>query len=52
MRLGSEGQVLWHVTMTPDGVIAGPDDAMEWAFEYPEPSPVAEDTMDSPGRKS
>ncbi len=27
------GKVLWHVTMSLDGFIAGPDDAMEWAFE-------------------
>jgi len=29
-------QVVWHVTMSLDGFITGPDDAMEWAFEYPE----------------
>jgi dihydrofolate reductase len=26
--------VAWHVTMSLDGFIAGPDDAMEWVFEY------------------
>ncbi len=26
-------KVLWHVTMSLDGFIAGPNDAMEWAFE-------------------
>jgi dihydrofolate reductase len=26
-------RVLWHVTMSLDGVIAGPDDAMDWVFE-------------------
>jgi dihydrofolate reductase len=25
--------VLWHTQMSLDGFIAGPDDAMEWAFE-------------------
>jgi hypothetical protein len=24
------GVVLWHITMSLDGFIAGPDDAMEW----------------------
>ena len=26
-------KVLWHITMSLDGFIAGPDDAMDWAFE-------------------
>jgi dihydrofolate reductase len=26
-------KVIWHVTMSLDGFIAGPDHAMEWAFE-------------------
>src|SRR5262245_180673 len=26
--------VVWHVTMSLDGFIAGPDDAMEWVFDY------------------
>jgi dihydrofolate reductase len=26
--------VVWHVTMSLDGYIAGPDEAMEWVFEY------------------
>jgi dihydrofolate reductase len=26
--------VVWHVTMSLDGFIAGPDDAMDWVFEY------------------
>jgi dihydrofolate reductase len=26
--------VMWHVTMSLDGFIAGPDDAMEWVFDY------------------
>jgi hypothetical protein len=29
----SAGIVLWHVTMSLDGFIAGPDDAMDWVFE-------------------
>ena len=26
-------KVLWHITMSLDGFIAGPDDAMDWAFD-------------------
>jgi dihydrofolate reductase len=28
------GKVFWYVTMSLDGFIAGPDDAMDWVFEY------------------
>jgi hypothetical protein len=28
------GKVLWHVTMSLDGRIAGPDEAMDWVFRY------------------
>jgi dihydrofolate reductase len=28
------GKVLWHVTMSLDGFIAGPGDAMDWIFKY------------------
>ena len=27
-------KVYWHVTMSLDGFIAGPDDAMDWVFGY------------------
>ena len=27
-------KVRWHVTMSLDGFIAGPNDAMEWVFRY------------------
>jgi dihydrofolate reductase len=27
-------QVVWHVTMSLDGFIAGPDDDMDWVFDY------------------
>jgi dihydrofolate reductase len=43
------GDVLWHVTMSLDGFIAGPDHAMEWAFEHGKPGPVAEEIIDSTG---
>ena len=40
------GRVLWHVTMSLDGFIAGPDHAMEWLTEIPfEPSPVVDEVI-------
>lgn len=41
--------VVWHVTMSLDGFITGPDDAMEWAFEYGGPNPVADEVMKTTG---
>jgi hypothetical protein len=35
--------------MSLDGFIAGPDDAMDWVFEYGEPSPVVQEIIDSTG---
>jgi dihydrofolate reductase len=26
------GKILWHTTMSLDGFVAGPDDAMDWAY--------------------
>jgi dihydrofolate reductase len=43
------GKVLWHVTMSLDGFITGPDDAMEWAFEYDTASTLAEEVMNTTG---
>ena len=45
-------QVVWHVTMSLDGFIAGPDDAMEWAFdawEGSDSSRLADEVMHSTG---
>jgi dihydrofolate reductase len=42
--------VLWHVSMSLDGFIAGPDDAMDWVFEYPPgPNPVVEEVIRTTG---
>jgi hypothetical protein len=36
------GKVIWHITMSLDGFISGPNDSMDWAFERAtEPSPEA-----------
>lgn len=37
--------VVWHVTMPLDGFIAGPDDAMDWVFEYFQTSSMEQDTV-------
>ncbi len=36
------GKVLWHATISLDGFVAGPHDAMEWVFEHAGPNPAAE----------
>ena len=41
--------VLWHVSMSLDGFIAGPDDAMGWAFGYDERSPWTNEIIASTG---
>ena len=44
------GEVIWHVTMSLDGFIAGPDDSMEWVFGRSEgPIRLAEEVMGSTG---
>jgi dihydrofolate reductase len=42
-------KVIWHVTMSLDGFIAGPDDEMQWAFGYPGPNPMADEVMQATG---
>jgi dihydrofolate reductase len=41
-------EVIWHVTMSLDGFITGPDDAMDWAFTY-DASPLADEVMNATG---
>lgn len=43
------GDVLWHVTMSLDGFIAGPEDAGDWAFEHGKPGPVATEMIEATG---
>ncbi|MGH3088229.1 MAG: hypothetical protein ACRDSJ_13025 [Rubrobacteraceae bacterium] len=45
------GKVIWHVTMSLDGFIADPDDAMEWVFDYGEPSALVEEIMNATSAK-
>ena len=42
-------RVVWHVTMSLDGFIAGPDDTMAWAFEHEGPNRLADEVMRSTG---
>jgi dihydrofolate reductase len=42
-------EVVWHVTMSLDGFIAGPDDAMEWVFEHSGPNAVADEIVSTTG---
>jgi dihydrofolate reductase len=44
-----DNTVLWHITMSLDGFIAGPDDTMDWAFDYPGPNPVGDAVMEDTG---
>ncbi|RIQ26293.1 dihydrofolate reductase family protein [Jiangella rhizosphaerae] len=37
------GKVLWHVTMSVDGFIAGPEHDMDWVFEQPAPPEASAD---------
>lgn len=44
------GQVVWHITMSVDGFIAGPDHEMEWAFRSSGgPNRLADEVMHSTG---
>ena len=42
-------RVVWHVMMSLDGFIAGPDDAMEWAFEQGGDSAMADEVRETTG---
>jgi len=42
-------RVVWHVTMSLDGFIAGPDDAMDWAFEQAGDGAMAEQVRETTG---
>ena len=41
--------VLWHVTMSLDGFIAGPGDALDWVFAYPGPNAAADEVIRTTG---
>jgi dihydrofolate reductase len=39
------GRVLWHITMSLDGFIAGPGDNMAWLGDYLGPNPTADEVL-------
>jgi dihydrofolate reductase len=41
--------VICHHTISLDGFIAGPDDSMDWAFDYGEATSLADETMERIG---
>lgn len=41
--------VLWHITMSLDGFIAGPDHAMEWVFEHPGTTDTVTEVIETTG---
>jgi dihydrofolate reductase len=43
------GYVLWHVMMSLDGFIAGPDDAMDWVLGYASPNPAVDEVIETTG---
>ena len=43
------GKVLWHVTMSLDGFITGPDDAMDWVFSYKGTTPAGNEVIRTTG---
>jgi dihydrofolate reductase len=46
---GRTGSVIWHVTMSLDGFIAGPGDDVDWVFDYTGPNDVASEVIRSTG---
>ena len=43
------GIVVWHVTMSLDGYIAGPGDDIDWVFEHSGPSPASQEVANRTG---
>jgi dihydrofolate reductase len=43
------GKVIWSVTMSLDGFIAGPNDEMDWVFQYTDPNPVVDEVIRTTG---
>jgi dihydrofolate reductase len=41
--------VQWNASMSLDGFIAGPDDAMDWVFGYDGPNPLVDEIISSTG---
>ena len=48
-RAGEMARVIVGMTMSLDGFIAGPGDAMDWLFEHSEPSELAAEVIETTG---
>ncbi len=42
-------KLIWHITMSLDGFIAGAGDAMDWVFEHAGPNATATEIMETTG---
>ncbi len=47
--MAKSGKVVWSVTMSLDGFIAGPNDEMDWVFQYDDPNPLVEEVIRTTG---
>lgn len=47
--MAKSGKVIWSVTMSLDGFIAGPHDEMDWVFQFADPSPLLEELIRATG---
>jgi dihydrofolate reductase len=47
--MAKSGKVIWSATMSLDGFIAGPNDEMDWVFQYTDPNPLVEEVIRSTG---
>lgn len=47
--MSNSGKVIWSVTMSLDGFIAGPHDAMDWVFQYEDPNPLLDELIGATG---
>jgi dihydrofolate reductase len=47
--MAKSGKVIWSVTMSLDGFIAGPNDEMDWVFQYADPNPLLEELIRTTG---
>ncbi|MFX1479345.1 MAG: dihydrofolate reductase family protein [Promethearchaeota archaeon] len=45
----SEGIVLWHTSMSLDGYISGPNDSMDWVFNYSYPKDEVDEVIRTTG---
>jgi dihydrofolate reductase len=49
MNNSTDGNVVWHVTMSVDGFIAGPGDEMDWVLDYKDTSAMGQQVLETTG---